>query len=169
MANGKEVPRLDFTSSTTPGQQIHKFDHTQTANPCDWLPCRRAALPLVSCPHSLVYLHLPVVEGLIFCISATPHLGTPFPLFHAPPGQVTLPPPVVGLEPLLQDVLRRVTMYYLAAQRPAPARCARWCGPRCPRGSAAAASPAGTGSAAPGRTCACAAGSQQPDLGAGAQ
>ena len=72
MANGKEVPRLDFTSSTTPGQQIHKFDHTRTANPCDWLPCRRAALPLVGCPHSLVYLHLPVVEGLIICISATP-------------------------------------------------------------------------------------------------
>ena len=42
----------------------HKFDHTQlqihtvartlTANPCDWLLCRHAALPLVSCPHSLV-------------------------------------------------------------------------------------------------------------------
>ena len=46
-------------------------DHTQTANPCDWLPCHRAALLLVGCPHSLVYLHLPVVEGLIFCISAT--------------------------------------------------------------------------------------------------
>ena len=79
--NGKEeVPRLDLTSSTTPGQQIHKFDHTQTANLCDWLPCRRAALLLVGCPHSLLYLHLPVVEGLIFCISATPHLGTSFPL-----------------------------------------------------------------------------------------
>ena len=25
-----------------------------------------------------------VVGGLIFCISATPHLGTSFPLFHAP-------------------------------------------------------------------------------------
>ena len=81
--NGKEVPRLDLTSLTTPGQQIHKFDHTRTANPCDWLPCRRATLPLVGCPHSRVYLHLPVVEGLIFCISATPHLATPFPLFHA--------------------------------------------------------------------------------------
>ena len=80
--NGKEVPRLDLTSSTTPGQQIHKFDHTRTANPCDWLPCRHATLPLVGCPHSLVYLHLPVVEGLIFCISSTPHLGTSFPLFH---------------------------------------------------------------------------------------
>ena len=43
----------------------------------------RATHPLVGCPHSLVYLHLPVVEGLIFCISATPHLGTSFPLFHA--------------------------------------------------------------------------------------
>ena len=71
---GKEVPRLDLTSSTTPWQKIHKFDHTRTANPCDWLPCRCAALPLVGCPHSLVYLHLPVDEGLIFCISATPHL-----------------------------------------------------------------------------------------------
>ena len=44
--NGKEVPRLDLTSLTTPGQQIHKFDHTRTANQCDWLPCRHAALPL---------------------------------------------------------------------------------------------------------------------------
>ena len=81
--NGKSGAKLDLTSSTTPGLQIHKFDHTRTANPCDWLPCRRAALLLVGCPHSLVYLHLPVVEGLIFCISATPHLGTSFPLFHA--------------------------------------------------------------------------------------
>ena len=78
--NGKEVPRLDLTSSTTPGQQIHKFDHTRTANPCDWLPCRRAALLLVGCPHSLVYLHLPVVEGLIFCISATPPSGNLLPI-----------------------------------------------------------------------------------------
>ena len=67
---------------TSPGLQIHTVDHTRTANPCDWLPCRRAALPLVGCPHSIVYLHLPVVEGLIFCILATPHLGTSFPLFH---------------------------------------------------------------------------------------
>ena len=80
--NGKEVPRLDLTSSTTPGQQIHKFDHTRTANSCDWMPCPRAAIPLVDCPHSLVYLHLPVVEGLIFCISATPHLETSFQLFQ---------------------------------------------------------------------------------------
>ena len=80
--NGKEVPRLDLTSSTTPGQQIHKFDHIRTANPCDWLLFLCDALPLVGCHHSLVYLHLPVVEGLIFCISATPHLGTSFPLFH---------------------------------------------------------------------------------------
>ena len=81
--NGKSGAKLDLTSSTTPGLQIHKFDHSRTANPCDWLLCRRAALPLVGCPHSIVYLHLPVVEGLIFCISATPHLGTSFPLFHA--------------------------------------------------------------------------------------
>ena len=58
------------------------MDHTRTANPCDWLPRRRASLLLVCCPHSIVYLHLSVVEGLIFCISATPHLGTSFPLFH---------------------------------------------------------------------------------------
>ena len=32
--------------------------------------------------YNIFYLHLPVVEGLIFCISATPHLGTSFPLFH---------------------------------------------------------------------------------------
>merc|ERR1711884_151609 len=81
--NGKSGAKLDLTSSTTPGLQIHKFDHTRTANPCDWLSCCCAALLLVGCPHSLVYLHLPVVEGLIFCISATPHLGTSFPLFHA--------------------------------------------------------------------------------------
>ena len=81
--NGKSGAKLVLTSSTTPGLQIHKFDHSRTANPCDWLLCRRAALPLVGCPHSIVYLHLPVVEGLIFCILATPHLGTSFPLFHA--------------------------------------------------------------------------------------
>ena len=83
--NGKSGAKLDLTSSTTPtpGLQINTVDHTRTANPCDWLPCRRATLLLVGCPHSLVYLHLPVVEGLIFCISATPHLGTSFPLFHA--------------------------------------------------------------------------------------
>ena len=80
--NGKSGAKLDLTSSTTPGLQIHKFDHTRTANPCDWLPCCCAMLLLVGYPHSLVYLHLPVVEGLIFCISATPHLGTSFPLFH---------------------------------------------------------------------------------------
>ena len=80
--NGKSGAKLVLTSSTTPGLQIHKFDHSRTANPCDWLLCRRAALPLVGCPHSIVYLHLPVVEGLIFIISATPHLGTSFPLFH---------------------------------------------------------------------------------------
>ena len=80
--NGKSGAKLDLTSSTTPGLQMHKFDHTQTANPCDWLLCCCAALPLVGCPHSIVYLHLSVVEGLIFCISATPHLGTSFPLFH---------------------------------------------------------------------------------------
>ena len=57
-------------------------DHTRTANLFDWLLCHRAALLLVGCPHSLVYLLLLVVEGLIFCISATPHLGTSFPLFH---------------------------------------------------------------------------------------
>ena len=65
-----------------PGQQMHKFDHTRTANPCDWPLCRRAALQLVGCPHSIVSLHLPAAEGLIFCISVTPHLGTSFPLFH---------------------------------------------------------------------------------------
>ena len=81
--NGKSGAKLDLTSSTTPGLQIHMVDHTRTANLCDWLPCRHAALLLVGCPHSLDYLHLPVVERLIFCISATPHLGTSFPLFHA--------------------------------------------------------------------------------------
>ena len=80
---GKSGAQLDLTSSTTPGLQILKGDHTRTVNPCDWLLCRCAALLLVGCPHSFVYLHLPVVEGLIFCISAAPHLGTSFPLFHA--------------------------------------------------------------------------------------
>ena len=68
--NGRSGAKLDLTSSTTPGLQIYTLNHTQAV--CDWLPCRRAVLPLVGCPHSLVYLHLPVVEGLIFCISATP-------------------------------------------------------------------------------------------------
>ena len=75
--NGKSRAKLDLTSLTTPGLQIHKFDHTRTANPCDWLPCCRAVLLLVDCSHSLV-------KGLIFCISATLHLGTSFPLFHDP-------------------------------------------------------------------------------------
>ena len=83
--NGKSGAKLDLTSSTTPGLQIHTVDHTRTANPFDWLLCRRAKLLLVGCPNSLVCLHLPVVEGLIFCISATPHLGTSFPLFHELP------------------------------------------------------------------------------------
>ena len=38
--NGKSGAELDFTSSTKPGLQMHKFDHTQTANPCAVLPCR---------------------------------------------------------------------------------------------------------------------------------
>ena len=80
--NGKSGAKLDLTSLTTSGLQIHKFDHTRTANPCDWLLCRCTALLLVGCPHFLVYLNLPVVEGLIFGIQATPHLGTSFPLFH---------------------------------------------------------------------------------------
>ena len=54
-------------------------------------------LLLVGCPHSLVYLHLPVVEGLIFCISATPHLGTSFPLFHVL-GSVPIPVQVAGFQ-----------------------------------------------------------------------
>ena len=56
--NGKSGAKLDLTSSTTPGLQIHKVDHTRTANPCDWLLCCRASLLLVGCPHSLVYFHL---------------------------------------------------------------------------------------------------------------
>ena len=45
--NGKSGAKLDLTSSTTTGLQIHTVDHTRTANLCDWLPCRRATLPLV--------------------------------------------------------------------------------------------------------------------------
>ena len=70
--NGKSGAKLVLTSSTTPGLQIHKFDHSRTANPCDWLLCCRAALPLVGCPHSIVYSHLPVVEGLISLIWEPP-------------------------------------------------------------------------------------------------
>merc|ERR1712242_676841 len=47
--NGKSGAKLDLTSLTKPGLQIHKFDHTRTANLCDWLPCLCAALPLVGC------------------------------------------------------------------------------------------------------------------------
>ena len=77
--NGKKVPRLVQPRLDS---KYTTADHICRANPCDWLSCRRAMLPLVGCPQSLVYLHLPVVEGLIFCISAIPHLGKPFPLFH---------------------------------------------------------------------------------------
>ena len=104
--NGKSGAKLDLTSSTTTGLQIHKFDHTRTANPCDWLPCRHAALLLVGYPHSLVYLHLPVVEGLIFCISATPHLRASFPLFlgSPSPSAVDMSSPVIGeLRPFLHQ------------------------------------------------------------------
>ena len=45
--NGKSGARLDLTSSITPGLQIHTVDPIQTANMCDWLTCRRAALLLV--------------------------------------------------------------------------------------------------------------------------
>ena len=38
--------------------------------------------PLFDNTAAACLLHLPVVEGLIFCISVTPHLGTSFPLFH---------------------------------------------------------------------------------------
>ena len=36
--------------------------------------------------------------GLIFCISATPHLGTSFPLFHAAPPHLAAHPAGVGLD-----------------------------------------------------------------------
>ena len=38
--------------------------------------------PLFDNTAAACLLYLPVVEGLIFCISATPHLRTSFPLFH---------------------------------------------------------------------------------------
>ena len=111
--NGKSGAKLDLTSSTTTGLQIHKFDHTRTANPCDWLPCRRATLLLVGCPHSLVYLHLPVVEGLIFCISPTPHLGTSFPLFHDITTDQSRPPDQMSTWPIQMQApsLRRGESY----------------------------------------------------------
>ena len=37
--NEKSGAKLNLTSSTTPGLQMHKFDHTWTANLCNWLPC----------------------------------------------------------------------------------------------------------------------------------
>ena len=46
--NGKSGAKLDLTSLTTPGLQIHKFDHTRTANPCDWL----SPLPCLFTSHS---------------------------------------------------------------------------------------------------------------------
>ena len=61
-------PDCKYTSSTTPRLQISVIG------------CR------VAVPRShwsaVCLLHLPVVVGLILCISATPHLGTSFPLFH---------------------------------------------------------------------------------------
>ena len=88
--NGKEVPRLDLTSLTTPGQQIHYGrPHLDSKyNKSVWLsavlPCRAPATPtpLFDNTAAACLLHLLVVEGLIFCISATLHLGTSFPLFH---------------------------------------------------------------------------------------
>ena len=49
---------------------------------------------------------VPVVEGLIFCISATPHLGTSFPFFHALAAQYCY----CGHSPVL---CRHVIFHYL--------------------------------------------------------
>ena len=78
--NGKEVLRLDLTSSTTSRQQIHKFDHTWTANPCDWLPCRPPIGRLS--PLSCLFTS-PSCWGTHFLYLSNPRLGTSFPLFHA--------------------------------------------------------------------------------------
>ena len=95
--NGKSGAKLDLTSSTTPGLQIHTVDHIRTANPCDWLLCCRAALLLVGCPHSLVYLHLPVVDGLIF---------------WEPPSHYSMAPSVLEL-PILYDLCVSVPISHL--------------------------------------------------------
>ena len=126
--NGKSGAKLDLTSSTTPGLQMHKFDHTRTANPCDRLQCCRAALLLVGCPHSLVYLHLPVVEGLIFCVSGHP--------IWEPPSHYSLDiifsvtdAPCVGGPAMLQSHLCAVSWYKTAVAGPGPhsrSPCTRW-------------------------------------------
>ena len=72
--NGKEVSRLDLTSLTTPGQQIHKFDHTRTANLCDWLLCRSAAVPLVGC---LLFIYISQLLRDSFSVSQQPPIWEP--------------------------------------------------------------------------------------------
>ena len=54
--------------------------------------CRDRKVPT----HLQVYCA--VVERLIFCISATPNLGTSFPLFHAAPPHLAAHPAGVGLD-----------------------------------------------------------------------
>ena len=49
MNNGKSGAKLDLTSSTTPRLQIHKVDHTRTANSCGWLPCLPCLFISLSC------------------------------------------------------------------------------------------------------------------------
>ena len=81
--NGKSGAKLDLTSSTTPVLQIHTVDHTRTANPCDWLPCHHATLPLVGCPHStLLFIYISQLLWDLFSVSQQPPIWEPPPLFH---------------------------------------------------------------------------------------
>ena len=80
--NGKSRAKLDLTSLTTPGLQIHMVNHTRTANPCDWLPChapigRLSPLPCLFTSPSCWGTHF-----LYLSNPTSPNLGTSFPLFH---------------------------------------------------------------------------------------
>ena len=80
-------PGLDskYTSSTTPGQQIRVIGCRVAVPHSHW-----SAVP------TPLFIYIPVVEGLIFCISATPHLGTSFPLFHGVISQSRVQPGMDG-------------------------------------------------------------------------
>ena len=69
-------PEPNLTSSTTPGLQIRVIGCCVAVPRSYW-----SAVP------TLLFIYISQLlrdedEGLIFCISATHHLGTSFPLFH---------------------------------------------------------------------------------------
>ena len=73
-------------------------------------------------------LHLPVVEGLIFCISATPHLGTSFPFFHgAVPADIRVKYVYLPVELWMNTDRKMSPSLDLKRGRKQAARCPRQC------------------------------------------